>query len=217
MTTTYIVNRTPSSALEGKTREEKWSGKVPDYSYLRIFGCTVYCHRNLGKLDPGAQKCMFLGYPEGIKGYRLWARGHGGYKMITSRNVAFNEEEMPCLEKQMSADPENPNVTRFQVELGSQTDSVSNNRGENEPTLPQTQTELEHLGVQEHEQTEMNDPNQQSDVSDYQLTRDRPRRNIREPTRYEDYLSYSVMSYNDLAYKESKTYNEAMSCNQSGK
>lgn len=51
----YIVNRTLSSALEGKTPEKKRFGKLPNYSYLRVFGCTAYSHQNLGKQDPRSQ------------------------------------------------------------------------------------------------------------------------------------------------------------------
>lgn len=52
VTVTYIVNRAPSSALEGKTSEEKGFGKLLDYSHLRVFMCTGFFHQNLGKLEP---------------------------------------------------------------------------------------------------------------------------------------------------------------------
>lgn len=41
MTTTYIVNRTPCSALGGKTPEKVWSRKSPEYSHMKNFGCTL--------------------------------------------------------------------------------------------------------------------------------------------------------------------------------
>ncbi|KAK9190434.1 hypothetical protein WN943_019039 [Citrus x changshan-huyou] len=48
--------------------KEVWSGKPPDLSNLKVFGCPAYAHINQGKLKPRAVKGYFIGYPEGIKG-----------------------------------------------------------------------------------------------------------------------------------------------------
>ena len=37
---------------------------------------------------------MFLGYPEGVKGYKLWCTNLKPPKAIISRDVVFNEAEM---------------------------------------------------------------------------------------------------------------------------
>ena len=37
---------------------------------------------------------MFVGYPEGVKAYRLWCLESGNRRIITSRDVVFNEAEM---------------------------------------------------------------------------------------------------------------------------
>ena len=71
MTTCYLVNRIPSSAINFKTPEELWFGKPSNYDHLRIFGCITYVHQSEEKLEPRSIKCIFLGYPEGVKGYRL--------------------------------------------------------------------------------------------------------------------------------------------------
>ena len=94
LTACYLVNRTPSSAIDLKTLEELWSGKPSNYDHLRIFGCTTYVHQSEGKLEQRSIKCIFLGYPEGIKGYRLWNKESPGVKIIISRDVVFNENEM---------------------------------------------------------------------------------------------------------------------------
>ena len=46
-TTCYLVNRSPSSALENKTPHEVWTGKKPSLSHLRVFGCDAYVHLSL--------------------------------------------------------------------------------------------------------------------------------------------------------------------------
>ena len=43
-TTCYLVNRSPSLALEDKTPQEVWTGKKPSLSHLRVFGCDAYVH-----------------------------------------------------------------------------------------------------------------------------------------------------------------------------
>ena len=66
-----MVNKSPSTAIGFKTPDEMWNGVPPRYKHLRVFGCVAYAHIKQGKLEPCAKKCMFIGYPEGVKGYKL--------------------------------------------------------------------------------------------------------------------------------------------------
>jgi len=43
-TAAYIRNRCPSKSLGGKMPEEVFSGKRPDLSGMRVFGCIAYAH-----------------------------------------------------------------------------------------------------------------------------------------------------------------------------
>ncbi|GKD58547.1 retrovirus-related pol polyprotein from transposon TNT 1-94 [Tanacetum coccineum] len=70
-TAAYLINRSPSTAIEKNIPMEMWSGHPVDYGTLRIFGCVAYPHDKQGKLDPRAVKCVLLGYPEDVKGHRL--------------------------------------------------------------------------------------------------------------------------------------------------
>ena len=97
-TATYLVNRSPFCGIYFKTLEEVWSGKKPSLSHLRVLGCAVYAHQREGELDPRAIKCIFLGYDDGTKGYRLWSNDSNKGKLIISRDVVFNENIFPCLE-----------------------------------------------------------------------------------------------------------------------
>ena len=128
MTACYLLNGTPYSAIDFKTSEELWSGKPYNYDHLRIFGCTTYVHQSDGKLEQRSIKCIFLGYPEGIKGYRLWNKESPGVKIIISHDVVFNENEMLSMRTKTigtEEDSENRSLTldidhfEFEVELSS--------------------------------------------------------------------------------------------------
>ena len=93
-TACHIVNRSPSTGINFKTPYELWYGKSADYSSLMIFGCPAYAHIRQGKLEPRALKCVFLGYPKRVKGYKLWCTNMKPPKAIISRDVLFNEAEM---------------------------------------------------------------------------------------------------------------------------
>ncbi|KAH9777913.1 hypothetical protein KPL71_007181 [Citrus sinensis] len=98
-TTAYLINRSPSSALIFKTPQEAWSGKPPDISNLKIFGCPAYAHVSQGKLEPRTVKGYFIGYPEGIKGYKIWSIDRKPSRTFISRDVVFNEDALPQLKE----------------------------------------------------------------------------------------------------------------------
>ncbi|GJZ51331.1 retrotransposon protein, putative, ty1-copia subclass [Tanacetum coccineum] len=93
-TAAYLINRSPSTVIEKKTPMKMWSGHQSDYEMLRIFGCVAYSQVKQGKLEPRAVRCVLLGYPEGVKGYRLYRLDGESPKIVTSRNVVFNESVM---------------------------------------------------------------------------------------------------------------------------
>ena len=82
-TACHVINRSPSTVIGLKTPIEMWNGKPVDYSSLHVFGCPTYVMFNSKKkpkLDPKSKKCIFLGYADSVKGYRLWdPTTHKGY------------------------------------------------------------------------------------------------------------------------------------------
>ena len=59
--------------IGGKTPIEVWFEKVAqDYGILKIFKCPAYYHVKEDKLDPQANKVVFLSFKRGVKGYKLW-------------------------------------------------------------------------------------------------------------------------------------------------
>jgi hypothetical protein len=91
-TACYLVNQSPSSTLDEKTPHEVWTGKKPSLTHLKVFGCEAYVHvpkENKSKLDKKDEKCIFIGYKDGLKGYKIW--NPETKKVVYSRDVVFRE------------------------------------------------------------------------------------------------------------------------------
>ena len=77
-TSVYVRNRSPTTALNGITPYECLLKKKPDVSNQRK------------KLDAKSRKSIFVGYPEGVKGFKLY--DPVTHKFIRSRDVIFLEK-----------------------------------------------------------------------------------------------------------------------------
>jgi hypothetical protein len=91
----YLINRGPSSSLDGDIPEELWIGKKVNYSFIKTFGCEAYVHidkENRTKLEEKSKKCTFIGYNVNDFGYRLW--DYENNKIIRTRDDVFNEKFM---------------------------------------------------------------------------------------------------------------------------
>jgi transposase InsO family protein len=93
----YIVNRTPTKALKNITPEEAWTKIKPDVSHFRVFGSIAWAHipdEKRKALQPKSEKCIFVGYSEDVKGYRL-LQPHCN-EIILRRDVKFDENLLAC-------------------------------------------------------------------------------------------------------------------------
>jgi hypothetical protein len=73
-TTCYLINRSPSTTLDENNPHEVWNGKKSSLTHLKVFGCEAYVHipkEKMSKLDEKDEKCIFIGYKDGMKGYKL--------------------------------------------------------------------------------------------------------------------------------------------------
>ena len=71
----YILNRCPTKAVMNKVPEEAWSGTKHGVTHMKFFGCVAYPHipdQLRKKLDSKGEKCIFIGYSEESKAYRLY-------------------------------------------------------------------------------------------------------------------------------------------------
>lgn len=96
LTATYIVNRLPSKVINDKTPYEILFERYPEYDHMRVFGCLAYyknTETNGDKFEPRGKPGVFLGYPPGKKGYKIYDLEKG--KMVMTRDVKFIEDSFP--------------------------------------------------------------------------------------------------------------------------
>jgi hypothetical protein len=130
-TACYLVNRSPSSALGDKTPQEVWTGKEPSLTHLKVFGCDAYVHvpkENRSKLDKKAEKCIFIGYKYGLKGYKLW--NPETKKVVYSRDVVFREMK-DVVKQEVLPSKEEPEKIEFDLK-DDEADSTEEHESEEE-------------------------------------------------------------------------------------
>ncbi|KAK1606568.1 hypothetical protein QYE76_030241 [Lolium multiflorum] len=191
-TAAFTLNRAPSKSVE-TTPYELWFGKKPKLSFLKVWGCDAYVKKlQPDKLEPKAEKCVFIGYPKETIGYTFYHRSEG--KIFVAKNGSFLEKEFLTKE-----------VTGRKVEL----DEVD------EPSLiDQSSAVPEEVPVQPTPiGEEANDDDHET--SNEEATE--PRRSTRErttPDWYDPCLNVMIVDNND---EDPATYEEAMMSPDSNK
>ncbi|KAK8559961.1 hypothetical protein V6N12_012772 [Hibiscus sabdariffa] len=90
-TAAFTLNRVPSKSVQ-KTPHEMWTGRRPNMSFMRVWGCQAYVkHQMSTKLQPKSQKCTFVGYPKETKGYYFYNSKEN--KVFVARTGVFLEKD----------------------------------------------------------------------------------------------------------------------------
>lgn len=79
------------------------------------------CTLKQGKLEARAKRCVFIGYPRGVKGYKLWCLEPGEQKCIISRDLVFDKSKMGYQSQSHKFYSENTykqDATQVEVESG---------------------------------------------------------------------------------------------------
>ncbi|GAA0173161.1 transmembrane signal receptor [Lithospermum erythrorhizon] len=173
----HVLNRCPTSSVEGMTPQEAWSGRKPGVDHLRVWGCLAHVHvPKLGrdKLDSRSKTCIFIGINEGTKGYRVF--DVITEKVMISRDVVFEEDKQWNWEKKQADSKED--VLEW------------NDAADNEPT-PQINPEVPPDAPQSDTSS---DETSDGDSPDQGRAVTRLGRTVNQPAWMRDYVSGEVIS-----------------------
>jgi len=205
-TSCFLISRTPSTAIRLKTPIEIWNGKIANYSNLRVFDCNAYYHVNEGKLVPRSRKGLFMGYGDGVKGYRIWSPSEK--KVLLSRDAIFYEShlfhpmlEVPIARTQSCHSPQEKNVE------STARDSEKKGHSKTSPVVLQEGEKLEDFSANESHLTAEPDPPQLNSGINQ-----RPKRVTKPPERYgfEYMAAYALHVAEEIDSNEPATYQETI-------
>lgn len=89
----YVLNSCSSKSVHDKTPQEVWTDQKPKVEHFRVFGCITYAHvpnAMIKKLDDRVEKCIFIGYSNMTKSYKLFNPKSG--KVIINCDSTFDEK-----------------------------------------------------------------------------------------------------------------------------
>src|ERR1700761_6678964 len=90
---------------------------VPDVSHLHVWGCRAFVHiqhDKRAKLDSHMLPAVFIGYPDGYKGWKFW--DPVSKRTIISERAEFDEFSFP-LSKQPTIAPSTESVSSHSLPL----------------------------------------------------------------------------------------------------
>ncbi|KAE9212787.1 hypothetical protein PF004_g15532 [Phytophthora fragariae] len=143
-TSVYLINRSTTSTHSSMTPYELAVKDKPRLNHLRVFGSVGYAHVDKAKrtkLEPKSFKCMFLGYAENSKGYRVYDLESN--KVKVTRSVKLDEREVDGIYD--SAPTENTTVIHSTEDL----DEVVQYEQEQQPAADEPMGSVEENHVED--------------------------------------------------------------------
>lgn len=168
----------------GRSEQKNGNTAAPYLSGLKCFGCIAYTHSLEGKSKLWAKKNVFVGYPKGVTRYKIWLIED--QKCIISRNIIFKEDHM----FKESSSKINSCIEVFDRLLTNQTLSLDVAGYNSEIKIQGVDTEDKDNISEERSDYIQEATYEKENLSDYQLARDRSRRETHDPIRLEDYQVY---------------------------
>ncbi|KAK9092707.1 hypothetical protein Syun_027618 [Stephania yunnanensis] len=96
-TLVLLINGLPSTAMQFKCPYQVCFKKIPDYKFLKTFGCSCFpslTSYSSHKFAFHSSNFVFIGYSPLHHGYHCL---HSSGKVFVSRDVVFNEKEFPYI------------------------------------------------------------------------------------------------------------------------
>ncbi|TXG47175.1 hypothetical protein EZV62_026469 [Acer yangbiense] len=161
-----------------------WKKDCPNKDKSNV-NVATYFHVTESKLDPRAKKAIFVGFSEGVKGFRLW--NPESKKIILSRDVTFDESAML---KQIPRDTENENPNSLQqveFETPKKSEKASS-------TVDHPDDEFDdqyEISVEVEDSAPVLEIRQQPES----IATSRQKRDIWRPARYTDMVAYALPKY----------------------
>lgn len=151
MAAAYIINRLPSKTINNKTPFEILFERKPEYEHMKVFGCLAYFRNtdtNGDKFEWKGKPGVFLGYPPGTKGYKIYDITNN--KMVVSRDVRFVENVFPFGSSDRVDKEENKRLFAFPPWYYKETDEANQeilgqttHMSGHEPLSPDNTTQVE--------------------------------------------------------------------------
>lgn len=150
----YLINRSPTSALNEDVPARQWFNEPIKLSKLKVFGCLAYLRMPkeliTGKFESRSKKCYFIGYCP--NGYKLWCPQER--KILYGKDIIFNKEKfsfddstsedwIPKFNSLTDPEPDNSTVNSNEIKEDRAADSEedSSQTGENNSKDVNVETE----------------------------------------------------------------------------
>lgn len=120
---------------------------------MRVFGCLFYVGTNSkqeDKFDSRADRCIFIGYPQGQKGWKVY--NLKTHQLYVSRDVIFYEHEMPYMTSKKNDALESARSIFHNVVVSQDESNTNCEENQDESQEVQNEGEIQVMQMEDHEE-----------------------------------------------------------------